>query len=214
MDSVEANAKNVEDAIQVALKKLGASRDEVEIVVLSEGRSGILGLGAEDARVRVTLKEQEVPVVEAPVAPAGTEDVVAIAKEVLESLLKLMSVNANVEAKLAEADARDGTIINLDISGEDLGILIGRRGETLSSLQFISNLIVGKKTGYAAKVAVDVEGYRMRRADALRGLALRMAERVKQTQQAVTLEAMPPSERRVIHMTLADHPTSGDAQYR
>jgi spoIIIJ-associated protein len=104
-----------------------------------------------------------------------------------------------------EIQQRDGTLV-LEVIGEELGLLIGRRGETLTSLQFVLNLILAKRLKKWSRVVVDVEGYRSRREATLSGLAKRMAYRVQQTGQAVALEAMPAGERRIIHLALADHP--------
>ena len=104
-----------------------------------------------------------------------------------------------------EIQQREGTLV-LEVIGEDLGLLIGRRGETLTSLQFVLNLILAKRLKKWSRVVVDVEGYRSRREATLSGLAKRMAYRVQQTGQAVALEAMPAGERRIIHLALADHP--------
>jgi len=229
LESIETSARTVEEAINLALQRLGKSRDDVEIVVLSEGSRGILGIGAEDARVRVSLRPAPAVAPErptrapqplgkrAPVPPSRPEipgvapEVSAAAKEVVEELLRAMAVTARVSVRGAEPRGvrtpDDGTpTCTVDISGEDLGMLIGRRGETLSALQYITNLIVARRVDSKMRVVVDVEHYLVRRYDALRGLALRMAERVRQHRQPMTLEPMPPHERRIIHLTLADHP--------
>ncbi len=208
MESLEVSAKTVEEAIRLALAKLGKKRDEVLISVLSEGSRGILGIGGEDARILVTPitseeEEEEFPEGE----EAAPEDVVALGKEVLENLLRAMRIKAKVEVRPTVPDA-DGQLAPavLDIKGDDLGILIGRRGETLTSLQFITNLILSRRLRRFARLGVDVESYRLRREESLKGLAQRMAERVQSTHQSVTLEAMPPHERRIIHLALNDHP--------
>ncbi|TAK30594.1 MAG: protein jag, partial [Chloroflexota bacterium] len=193
------------------LSKLGVRREDVEITVLSEGKSGILGFRSEDARVRVTL----LPAATAPDHGTETEtvtgtgvDPVLVAKEILERLLTSIGVDATVVVDTNPGTDPTGAPLPpvLDIEGEGLGVLIGRRGETLSSLQFLVNLIVGKKCGFRSRVTVDVEGYRRRRDSALRGLALRMADQVVATRQPVALEAMPASERRIVHLALSDHP--------
>ncbi|MDA8218092.1 MAG: protein jag [Dehalococcoidales bacterium] len=204
MESLEVSAKTVEEAIKLALAKLGKERDEVLISILSEGSRGILGIGGEEARILVTPisaeEEEEQP-------EATDEEVVALGVEVLENLLRAMKIDAEVTVRSTVPDA-DGQSVPavLDIHGDDLGILIGRRGETLSSLQFITNLIISRQLRRFARVGVDVESYRLRREESLKSLAQRMAERVRVTNQAVTLEAMPPHERRIIHMTLNEDP--------
>jgi len=214
MDSIEISAKTVNEAIALALAKLGAQRDDVEITVLSEGRPGILGFGAEDARVRVrrraTAKEAAPHKVTPPIEeaiPASTSEV-EIGKEVLERLLKLMKIEAKVKVRQPSGLQSVGSpeAPALDIVDRDLGILIGRRGQTLSSLQFMVNLIASKRLGRRTNLIVDVEGYRLRREESLRSLAQRMAERVVQTGQPIALEAMPASERRIVHLALANHP--------
>ncbi|MHB1004580.1 MAG: RNA-binding cell elongation regulator Jag/EloR [Chloroflexota bacterium] len=206
MESLEVSAKTVDDAIRLALAKLGKQRDEVLISVLSEGSRGILGIGGEEARILVTpIEPEEEEEEEEP--EAATEDVIALGTEVLDNLLEGMHVQATVTVRPTVPDA-DGQLAPavLDIQGDDLGVLIGRRGETLTSLQFLTNLILSRHLRRFARLGVDVESYRLRREESLKGLAQRMAERVKATRQSVTLEAMPPHERRIIHITLSDHP--------
>jgi spoIIIJ-associated protein len=121
-----------------------------------------------------------------------------------------MGIGAKVAVRQTEPQAQEDVEasenITVDVTGDDLGILIGRRGETLASLQFITNLIVNRQVRPQRRIIVDVERYRLRREAALRGLAQRMAERVRYTHQPVTLEAMPPNERRIVHLTLKDSP--------
>jgi spoIIIJ-associated protein len=134
---------------------------------------------------------------------------VEIAVGVLENLLRLMNVEAAVSAREPETAGDGFGLIQavLDVDGEDLGILIGRRGQTLAALQYVLNLVVSKKTGKRANFGVDVDAYRRRREEALIGLAKRMATRVKSTGRSVTLEPMPPNERRIVHITLAEDPS-------
>jgi spoIIIJ-associated protein len=260
MDSIEVSARNANSAIQQALAQLGISEEQAEIVVINEGSRGILGIGAEDARVRVTRRAapartpaaqpapavrpasapRPVPVyapVAAPVAPpaplveatapasypaAGQPtaaavpsgmtvgEVAQIAQQVVLELLGAMGITArvnlrNVASRASQPLDGDNPIV-LDIVGDDLGILIGRRGETLGALQLVTNIIVSRRTREWARIVVDVEGYRLRREDALRSLATRMAERVRFSRTPFTLEAMPPNERRIVHMTLQDSP--------
>ena len=200
MESLEVSAKTVNEAIQQALAILGKSRDEVDISILSEGSRGILGIGGEDARILVSVREPED-------GEAPTADIGEVAKEVLEKLLASMRIRAQVNVRATSSTpSNDGSHLTLDIEGDDLGMLIGRRGETLSSLQCITNLIVGKKLHRWTRIAVDVSGYRVRRQEILKGLALRMAERVQMTRQPIALEAMPAHERRIVHIALSGHP--------
>jgi len=126
-----------------------------------------------------------------------------MSKAVLQDILSLMNVPANV---MLDKSAGDVGNIPLDIKGEDLGILIGRRGETLSALQYLVNLIISRRLKGRVGVVVDVEGYRQRRYESLRLLARRLAEQVRSTGRSVTLEPMPPNERRIIHLELKDNP--------
>jgi len=186
----------VEDAVELALKELGVPREQVEVIILKKGKPGFLGIGAEEARVRVTkLPSEEVD-----------RSSVILAKEMLQRLLDLMDVSASVDLKESSSSAMTGRAsIALDISGEDLGILIGRRGQTLSSLQYLVYLMVSHQMKARVHLSIDVEGYRERRREALSNLALHMAERVKATGNSVTLEPMPASERRIIHLALQDY---------
>ena len=172
----------------------------MEVAVLKEGRAGVLGLGAEEARISVR-----------PLVPTPTEegDIAETAKGVIERLLTAMGVAASVvpHAKpLAEGEEVTTAPIAFDIKGDDLGILIGRRGQTLACLQYIVRLIVSHQMKAAAPVTIDVEGYKQRRYESLQALALRLAEQVRVKQVPFTLEPMSAYERRIIHLTLAGRP--------
>jgi spoIIIJ-associated protein len=204
--TVEVSAKDVDQAIEKALRELDADPDEVETEVLTEGSRGLLGLGAEEARVRVTLIEPEGLAGESVVAGehgAEAGEMGSIALEVLRDLLNHMGIDATVVVRdLGEDDAQP---LVLDVEGDDLGILIGRQGETLRDLQYITRLIVSRKLQRWVNVLVDVGGYKRRRERILSELAERMAQRVVDEGRAVTLEPMPAHERRVVHMALRDH---------
>jgi spoIIIJ-associated protein len=129
---------------------------------------------------------------------------VSAAKETLETLLRGMGLRAHVEV-LRDTASEDRSTFVLNIVGDDLGILIGRRGETLRDLEYLTRLLVAQKSGKPAKLVVDVEGYRSRRERQLHEMAKRMAERVQSNRQPITLEAMPPNERRIVHLALRDH---------
>jgi spoIIIJ-associated protein len=207
MDSLEKSAKTVDEAIELALEELGASREEVEIVVLKEGRSGFLGIGAGGATVRVFRRQADETVREA----------VSVAKEILEQMLSLMDIEAVVEEK--EPSDSGHAQFNLELKGEDLGVLIGRRGQTLASLQYLLYLMAGHRLKVHVPLSIDVEGYLERRNESLQGLALRMAERVITTGQIAVMEPMPPRERRIIHLTLKDFKgvvtqSIGEGEYR
>jgi len=185
----------VEEAIQQALERLGVSQEEVKVTVLKEGRRGILGRGTEEAKIRVE-----------PIAKKDN-DITEVTSDVLETLLTMMGVVASVvpQAKSVAEGEEAATSINLDIKGDDLGILIGRRGQTLSCLQYIVRLIVGHQTEFWVPIIIDVEGYKQRRYESLRALAWRLAEQVKARGVPFTLEPMLAYERRIIHLALADH---------
>ena len=127
------------------------------------------------------------------------------AKEVLEKVLALMQVPASVTVIEADADTGDGSP-TLNVEGEDLGALIGRRGETLAALQQVVNLVLSRQVKAGVRVHVDVEGYKARRQDALKALALRLADQVKASGRSMVMEPMPASERRIVHLALRDHP--------
>jgi len=193
MKELEVSGRTVDEAVRKALEQLGVGEDEVEVVVLKKGRSGLLGVGAEEAKVRVRLLRPQ----------SEKVDIANLAKDVLTNLLKYMGIKAEVSI----VPPTSGDLpISLDIDGEDLGVLIGRRGQTLSSLQYLVRLIVSEKLKIWVPINVDIAGYKKRRYESLRNLALRLAEQAKRSRRAVTLEPMPADERRIIHLTLADHP--------
>lgn len=192
MDSLEKSARTVDEAVDLALAELGASRDEVEVVVLKEGRSGFLGIGGGGATVRVSRHH----------ADETVRAAAAVAKDLLEQLLSLMSIDAVVHEK--EPDESGHALFNLELKGEDLGVLIGRRGQTLASLQYLLYLMAGHQLKVHVPLTIDVEGYLERRNESLQGLALRMAERVLTTGQIAVMEPMTPRERRIIHLALKE----------
>jgi len=209
MESEEVSGKTVEEAIEKALARIGLERSQVEVEVVRGGRSGILGIGGEDARVIVRPKTGQVAAGDGEGGEGGDEDDTAIAVEALEQLLSLMNIDATVRVRQPETPGDGAAIVKsvLDISGDDLGILIGRRGETLSSLQYVVNLIAGRRLKTRMSFGVDVAGYRRRREESLKNLALHMADRVRSTRQIMTLEPMPPNERRIVHLALAQDPS-------
>ena len=189
----EVSAKTIEEAKEVAMRELDAGSDEVEVEVevLSRGKPGFLGIGAELARVRVRKL-------------SSAEDAASIAVEVVNRILADLKASAVCTLRSAHDPQAGGPLI--DIEGEDSGLLIGRRGETLRAFQFLVNLIVNKERDPLVRVLLDVEQYRERRVKALGELAQRVAERVASSGRPITLEPMPPAERRIVHLTLADHP--------
>ncbi len=197
MESLEVSGKTVEEAIQHALNQLGVSREEVEVSVVREGRSGILGFGADDAVVRVTL-----------LGPIPEGSVTERVKDVLERLLQLMGVEGSIIPQAQQAIEGEEVTgpVSVNIKGDDLGILIGRRGQTLSALQYIVRLIIGHQMKNWLPITIDVEGYKQRRYQALQAFAQQMAEQVKTREMPFTMEPMPAYERRIIHLALADYP--------
>lgn len=193
MKELEVNGKTVDDAVQVALEQLGATEDQIEVIVLKKGKSGVLGMGAEEARIKVKL----LPV------SGESADVVEVTRDVLETLIKLMKITADVSVTQT---ATDELPLTLNVEGDDLGVLIGRRGQTLASLQYIVRLIVAEQLKAWVPINVDVAGYKKRRYESLQNLALRLADQVKRNRRLITLEPMPADERRIIHLALADHP--------
>jgi spoIIIJ-associated protein len=196
MKELEVSGKTVDEATQIALEQLGVSEDQVEVTVLKKGRSGVLGMGAEEARIKVRL----LPV---PGEKGEKADVVKVAKDVAEELIKSMKIKADVSV----TQSASGELpVTLNIDGDDLGVLIGRRGQTLASLQYVIRLIVAEKLKMWVPINVDVAGYKNRRYESLQNLALRLAEQVQRNRRLIMLEPMPADERRIIHLALADHP--------
>jgi spoIIIJ-associated protein len=208
MRQVETSARTVEEAIAQALEILNTDREKVEVDILSEGSRGVFGIGGEEAKVRVTLIEDDIPGEEE--AIQLPDDVVDIARETIEGILQRMGLRAKAarraEVLVQEAEGTPLPIL-FDIEGEDLGILIGRRGETLACLQYIVRLIVSQRIKrLAPTIVIDVNGYKQHRYQSLRELAGRMAEQVAATGNPFTLEPMPAYERRIVHLALAEHP--------
>jgi spoIIIJ-associated protein len=233
VEGVEAEGRTVNEATERALAELGLTIDQVSVEVLSEGRPRLLGFRGEPARVRVVPlaaraapssanveafeeeeeefgeEEEEMPpeLRRGAVKTASAEDV-QVAVGVLSDLLRFMGLEAEIIPREPKTPGDGVGMIEavLDVEGDDLGILIGRRGSTLASLQYILNLIVAKKVKHRVAFGVDVDGYRRRREQALVTLARRMADRVRGTGRSVTLEPMPPNERRIVHLALAQDP--------
>lgn len=204
MKEVETSAKTVDEAIEIALGKLDVSREEVEVDVLSEGKAGLMGLGAEEARVRARLISTE------QVEPGQESEDIATARATLETLLsKLGIVDTSIETQpgasvMPSEDAGDTVV--LVIKGDDLGMLIGRRGQTLACIQYLLRLMVANQIKAFVPLIVDVNDYRQRRFKALLALAIHTAEEVKEKRMPCALEPMSAFERRIVHMTLTEHP--------
>ena len=228
--TLEKIAPNVEEAIARGLEELGLSKDAVDVEVLDEGSRGLLGIGGRQARVRLMvkavpsepetgrLKKQKESQAETSVQPAegidAAEDAFSvlddnllfISRQTVAELLEKMKVTARVEVHYGEPDEEGKRPVQVDIHGNDLGVLIGRRAEILNALQYIVNLIVSKQVEHWVQVVVDVEGYRARRERQLRQMANRMAEQAIKTGRRQVLEPMTASDRRIVHLELRDHP--------
>jgi len=219
--SIEAIAPSIEEAVIKGAKEWGLPPDAFDVEVLDEGTKGLLGFGVRQARVRLTIRTSSELVsaegkrgdpirepgrIESPVE-GSDEDAIQITHDTVSELLQRMGIEASIKAYWGEADA-PGKIrpLFLDIHGDDLSILIGRRGETLTALQYITRLIVGKELKRPVAVLIDVEGYRARRERQIRRLAQQMAHQAIETSLTMTLEPMPAYERRLVHIELRENP--------
>jgi spoIIIJ-associated protein len=227
---IKMDGSSVDEAIAAGLEALGVERDAVEIEVLDEGSRGILGLGSRPARVRLLVKgkdvtkeapsvsptpapapEVEVQAVDEPPAAMPTiedelKSIAPVARQTLEELLEQMGIRAQIEDYIKQPlDEEDYYKLVLNVQGQDLGFLIGRRGETLDALQYLTRLIVGREVERRINLVVDVEGYRVRRERSLQQLAQRMAERTVTTGRRQVLEPMSAAERRIVHVALRHH---------
>lgn len=217
--TLEVIAPTIEEALSRGLEQLGVTRDMVDMDVLDEGSRGFLGLGSRQVRIRLSLKSAEETPTAAPAsktdtAPAaGTaadagqdESLLAYAEKVTSEMLGLMKIGAKVSAQYAaNPDAEGDLPMLIDIHGDDLSVLIGRRAETLNALQYLLALIISKQATHWVQVVVDVEGYRARRERQLRQLARRMADQAIRSGKKQLLEPMSPAERRIVHLELRDH---------
>jgi len=219
--SIEAIAPSIEEAILKGAKEWGLPPDAFDVEVLDEGTKGLLGFGVRQARVRLTVRsssdtgkvdtKREETVRQAGEIQSSVEgsdeEALQITHDTVSELLQRMGIEARIEAHWGEADA-PGKIrpLFLDIHGDDLSILIGRRGETLTALQYITRLIVGKELKRPVAVLIDIEGYRARREQQIRRLAQQMAKQAIETSQTMSLEPMPAYERRIVHIELREHP--------
>ncbi len=224
MDIVETEGDTIDQAIEKALKMLGVERDRITVDILSEGKRGILGFGAQKARVRAALRKSSFDITPAaPASAAGTEiskaETSAVAEKAaaaLAEILRLMGVQASVEI-IAEP-VRDEMI--LEIRAENSGLLIGRKGQTLEALQYLVTRIAGERAGgEAPHIVVDVENYRDRRRKSLEDMALRLGEKAKRQRKTVTVDALSAADRRIIHAALQDDPwvttkSLGQGSYR
>ncbi|MCP4428232.1 MAG: protein jag [Chloroflexi bacterium] len=232
---IEATGPDVEAAIESGLARLGVSRSDVIIEVVDEGSRGLLGIGSRDAVVRLTAMTlpptppappepkpaKPVAAVETAVpAPIPTPDEdetdeeveyetfseEEVVPELVREMLDKMGIDATVSTSQTEPDdLTDKRMTVVEINGDDLGALIGPRGETLNAIQYVTRLMAGHKMRRRADFVIDVQGYRQRREQALSRMAERMGQKVAARHRPMTLEPMPPNERRIIHMTLRDN---------
>lgn len=179
--SIEKTGKTVDEAVSEALKILNTSIDEVEVTILEQGSKGFLGIGFKPARVLVKK----------------IFDPVNISKNFLREIFASMNMVVEIEIEFI-----DNKQLNINLKGEDMGVIIGKRGQTLDSLQYLVNLVVNKGDASYISVSLDTEDYRSRRKETLETLALNLAKKVKHTRKSVVLEPMNPYERRIIHSTL------------
>ena len=193
MEFIEVSAKTVNDAITEACQKLGVTSDKLEYEVIEKGSTGILGIGAKPALIKAAVKVEEVKVEET--AEVSVEDK---AKTFLNDVFAAMNLTVVVNIKYDEADKN----MDIDLSGDEMGVLIGKRGQTLDSLQYLVSLVVNKDSEDYIRVKVDTENYRQRRKETLENLAKNIAYKVKRTKRSFSLEPMNPYERRIIHSAL------------
>ncbi len=185
MEFIKISAKTVDDAITEACQQLEVTSDKLEYEVLEEGSSGFLGFNAKPAVINARVKEEE----------AKVDD---IAKSFLADVFKSMNIAVVIDAKYNEID----NTLDIDLSGDDMRVIIGKRGQTLDSLQYLTSLVVNKGKEEYIRVKVDTENYRQRRKDTLENLAKNISFKVKRTKRSVSLEPMNPYERRIIHSAL------------
>lgn len=199
MEFIEISAKNVDDAITQATVQLGITSDQLEYEVLDKGSTGFLGIGSKNAVIKARKKF------------SVDENVV----EFLSSIFDAMKMEVEILVAVNEEEH----IIEVELKGDDMGILIGKRGQTLDSLQYLTNLAINKHSDEYYKVKIDTEDYRKRRKETLENLAKNIAYKVKRTKRPVSLEPMNPFERRIIHSALQNDRyvtthSEGDEPYR
>lgn len=184
MEFIEISAKTVEDAITEALVKFGVTSDQLEYEIIEKGSNGFLGIGSKNAVIKART-----------IVEVSVEDSV---KNFLSDVFKAMDMEVEIITKIDEEEK----LIEVELKGDDMGILIGKRGQTLDSLQYLTNLAINKHSDNYYKVKIDTEDYRKRRKETLENLAKNISYKVKRTKRPVALEPMNPFERRVIHSAL------------
>lgn len=200
MDMIEVSAKTVSDAITEACQKLGVTSDKLDYQVVEEGSSGFLGIGAKPAVIKAAVKKSSVE---------------EVARVFLNDVFQAMNMEVAIDIKYNEEEKS----MDIELSGNEMGVLIGKRGQTLDSIQYLTSLVVNKGNAGYVRVKVDTENYRARRKETLENLAKNIAFKVKRTKKPVFLEPMNPYERRVIHSALQNDPlvsthSEGEEPYR
>lgn len=204
MDYIEVSGKTVDDAITEACQKFTVTSDRLDYEVVEKGTSGFLGFASKPAVIKARVKDDSVKAVkdesskpvEKKSASVATSSEGNDPKEFLSKVFAAMNMEVNIDVQRTEEE------ICIDLSGDDMGVLIGKRGQTLDSLQYLTSLYVNKGSSNYIRVKVDTENYRTRRKETLENLAKNLAYKVKRTKRSVTLEPMNPYERRVIHSAL------------
>lgn len=182
MEFIEVSAKTVEDAITDSLIQLGTTSDKIEYEVIEKGSSGFLGFGSKPAVIKVWKK--------------------STLEDAIRSFLMDVFATMGMEVELIINREEDSNVVEVEMKGKEMGVLIGKRGQTLDSLQYLVNLVANKNSDQYVKVKIDTEDYRKRRKETLENLAKNIAYKVKRTKRPVSLEPMNPFERRVIHSAL------------
>ena len=182
MDYKEFSAKTVDDAITEACKEFGVASDKLDYEVVNEGSTGFLGIGSKEALIKAKIRSSVI------------DNAKAFLNEVFAAMNMVVVINVEYDSENRE--------MNIDLSGDDMGVLIGKRGQTLDSLQYLTSLVVNKEEEDYIRVKVDTENYRKRRQDTLENLAKNISFKVKRTKRSVSLEPMNPYERRIIHSAL------------
>lgn len=201
MEYKEFTGKSVDDALTNATVELGVTSDQIKYEVVEEGSNGFLGIGSKDAIIKVVISSNENPE--------------TVAKNFLNEVFEAMQLEVEVTIKFNEVD----NTLDIDLAGPEMGVLIGKRGQTLDSLQYLTNLAVNRSADSYTRVKIDTEDYRRRRKETLENLAKNMANKVKRTRKPVHLEAMNPYERRIIHSALQNNQyvtthSEGEEPYR
>jgi spoIIIJ-associated protein len=230
--TLEKIAPTVDEAVAEGLTELGLGAEAVDVEVLDNGSRGIFGVGSRQARVRLTVKVPNSEVetgAEKPTAAqkkdsrvstvVGSEEIpeeafsvlddnmLFVSRQTVAELLEKMKIPAHVEVRYGDLDEEGQRPVLVDVQGDDLGVLIGRRAEILNALQYVTNLIVSKQVERWVQVVIDVQGYRARHERQLRQMAQRMADQAMKAGRRQVLEPMSASDRRIIHLELRDHPS-------